>query len=137
MSTNEELLDNNPNQDESKKGRKPKKSSEELEKEALELLDRVGSGVIDSLRDRVAYILNRYADARNSDIELVWLYWQIFESEKYPGDYITKDHMYALSRVPSLVRERARIQNQYKLFQADDVQRIPGYFRRRSKRASG
>ncbi len=103
--------------------RKREKSLAQLEleaKEANELLAHVGSGVIDTLRDRVAYVLNRFSDARNSDVEMVWLYWQTFDSDKFPGHYVTKEHMFALSRVPSLIRERARIQNTYKLFQADD-----------------
>lgn len=93
--------------DEPIKGRKNReKSLEELEKEAHELLDHVGGGIIETVRDRVAFILNRYAEARNSDIELVWLYWKLFESEKFPGDYITKEHMFAFEQ-NAVIGERA------------------------------
>jgi hypothetical protein len=84
------------------------------------VLDHVGGGIVDTLRDRVAYILNHYQAARNSDIELLWLYWELFDAEKFPGHHVSKEDMFALTRMPSLVRERARIQNQYRLFQADE-----------------
>lgn len=46
---------------EPEKGSKKRiKSIEEIEKEAHELLDRVGGGTVETLRDRVAFILNRY-----------------------------------------------------------------------------
>ena len=41
-----------------------------------------------------------------SDIELVWLYWKLFESEKFPGDYITKEHMFAFEQ-NAVIGERA------------------------------
>jgi hypothetical protein len=46
--------------DEPGKGRKKRiKSIEEIEKEAHELLGRVGGGTVETLRNRVAFILNR------------------------------------------------------------------------------
>jgi hypothetical protein len=92
---------------------------ERIEKEKKELLNRAVSGNIHSLRDRVAYILNNSLDARNSDIDLAWSFWTAFERDKFVGDSITKDEMKALTRINSLSRERAKIQNEYKLFEAD------------------
>ena len=100
---------------------------ERVEKEKQELLNRVVSGQIENIRDRVAYILNYSNEARNSDIELAWLYWETFEREKFSGSMISKEQMKEIARIPSLSRIRAKIQNEYKLFQADDtVKRFRG-----------
>ncbi|GAA4439954.1 hypothetical protein GCM10023188_36640 [Pontibacter saemangeumensis] len=94
---------------------------EKLENERKELLNRVVSGNIINIRDRVAYILNNSIDARNSDIDLAWSYWKCFESNKFDGVHITKEQFGNLTRLSSLSRIRAKIQNEYKLFQADDT----------------
>lgn len=91
-----------------------------IEEEKKELLANVLSGNMLSQRDRVGYILNRFSDTRNSDIELAWRFWETFELDKFDGRSITKGQMYALTRANSLTRSRAKIQNEYKLFQADD-----------------
>lgn len=100
---------------------------ERVEKEKQEILSRVVSGQIDNMRDRVAYILNYSNDARNSDIDLLWIYWETFEKDKFSGSTISKEQMKELARIASLSRIRAKIQNEYKLFQADDtVKRFRG-----------
>lgn len=91
-----------------------------IEKEKKELLNRVLSGNITNSREKVAHILNRFSSSRNSDIELAWNYWITFEKEKFNGHSINKRELFNLTRIPSLVRTRAKIQNEYKLFQADD-----------------
>lgn len=106
------------------------KSKEELEKEAKDLekyekerqriLNSAVSGKIILLRDKVAFILNNYAPARNSDIRLAWMYWRTFESHLFNGHSIVEEEMLTLSKMSSLSRVRATIQNDYKLFQADD-----------------
>ena len=45
-------------------------------------------------------------------------YWETFESNIYDGKFITPSDLYRLTRLTSITRERARIQNVYKLFQA-------------------
>ena len=45
-----------------------------IEKEKLELLNRVLSGNLVTKRDKVGFILNNHSVARNSDVELAWLY---------------------------------------------------------------
>jgi hypothetical protein len=98
-----------------------------IEKEKQDLLNRVVSGQIENIRDRVAYILNHSNDARNSDIDLAWLYWETFEKDKFSGSMISKEQMKEMARISSLSRIRAKIQNEYKLFQADDtVKRFRG-----------
>ena len=97
------------------------KKKEKIEKEKREFLSNVVSGNIVSTRDKVGYLLNNFSDTRNSDVELAWTYWQLFESGKFNGNSITKSQLFALTRMASLIRARAKIQNEYKLFQADDI----------------
>lgn len=100
---------------------------ERIEKEKQEVLNRAVSGKIENLRDRVAYILNHSNEARNSDIELLWVYWETFEKDKFSGSIVSKEQMKELARISSLCRIRAKIQNEFKLFQADDsVKRFRG-----------
>ncbi|NMN37730.1 DUF3800 domain-containing protein [Pedobacter sp. SG918] len=87
--------------------------------EAQELLKRVLGSEIYDIRDRVAYILSSSADARNSDIKLAWRYWTTFESDVIGEGGLTEKSMLKLSKISSLCRVRAKIQNEYKLFQAD------------------
>jgi hypothetical protein len=90
-----------------------------IEEERQVLLTRVGSSDVSTLRQRVAWLLNRYPSTRNSDIALQLKYWEAFEGEIYRGPYISTEDLYRLTRLTSLARERARIQNQYRLFLAD------------------
>lgn len=95
-------------------------AQKKIEKKRQEILNNAVSGRIDNIRDKVAYILNNFISARNSDIELAWLYWESFEKDKFNGSSITKDELFKLTKIGSLTRVRAKIQNEYKLFQADD-----------------
>jgi hypothetical protein len=94
---------------------------EKIVHEKKVLLDNVISGNLITKRDKVAFILNTYGITRNSDIELVWYYWRTFESNSFNGQYITLDQFKKLTCYNSLIRVRAKIQNEYKLFQADDT----------------
>lgn len=115
ISENEEELDAEEVEEEID----PEKEAK-IEKEKKELLNRVLSGNITNSKEKVAYILNRFSASRNSDIELAWNYWLTFEKEKFNGHSVNKRELFNLTRIPSLVRTRAKIQNEYKLFQADD-----------------
>lgn len=88
------------------------------EAEIQELLNNLSSATVNTLRDKVAWVLNQNPEARDSDITLMIHYWEIFESNIYNGQYIKPDDLYRLTRLTSIARERARIQNAYKLFQA-------------------
>lgn len=94
---------------------------QKINKEKQELIYRILSGNLQTKHDQVGFILNHYTKARNSDVELAWLYWKTFESDKFNGKYITKGNLEKLTKINSLTRSRARIQNEYKLFQADDI----------------
>lgn len=99
----------------------PKSEREEkIEKEKQDLLNKVLSGNLETKHDKVGFILNNYSIARNSDIELAWLYWNTFEGDKFNGYHVTKENLKKLTMINSLTRSRARIQNDYKLFQADE-----------------
>lgn len=94
--------------------------SERIAIERQELLNKVLSGNLETIHDRVGFILNNNSGARNSDIELAWTYWKTFENELFNGLYVTKNDLKKLTKINSLTRCRARIQYEYKLFQADD-----------------
>ncbi len=91
-----------------------------IEEEKKDLLNKVLSGNITTTREKVGFILNHHSDARNSDIALAWKYWTIYESDLFDGNVVTRENLMKLKRIVTLCRDRARIQNDYKLFQADD-----------------
>src|SRR5262245_47229828 len=91
---------------------------EALEKGRRALLHAISAGKLDTLQERVAWILNRYPAARDSDIALQIRYWETFEPALGGGDHIHKANLYHLTRLVSLTRARAKIQNTYRLFQA-------------------
>lgn len=91
----------------------------QIQEERQVLLTRVGSSDVSTLRQRVAWLLNRYPSTRNSDIALQLKHWETFEGKTFHGSYISVEDYHRLTRLTSIARERARIQNQYKLFLAD------------------
>lgn len=95
------------------------KKQEQNEKEREEILASVSSNSIRTTKEKVAYILNRSIEARNSDIDLAWEYWTEFESHKFNGHWVTKDELRSLTGINSLSRSRAKIQNEYNLYLAD------------------
>ncbi|MBF8964301.1 DUF3800 domain-containing protein [Pontibacter sp. FD36] len=113
---------------------KEKSKSERIESEKKEVISRVNSGNIEKVRDRVAFILNYSNEARNSDIDLAWLYWRTFEADKFNGTSITKEQLRSLAKIGTLSRHRAKIQNEYKLFEADyDVKQYRGVLQENNK----
>lgn len=89
-----------------------------LEYEQAKILRLVASAKLDTLQERVAWILNHYPGARDSDITLQLTYWKLFESDIYSGSFVEPDDLYRLTRLTSLQRARAKIQNTYRLFRA-------------------
>lgn len=98
---------------------KEEKKRLKIEEETKTVVNNVLTGNINDTRDRVAYILNANADARNSDIELAWDYWTTFENETFDGVSLNKSTFLKLPKLASLSRWRAKIQNEYNLFLAD------------------
>lgn len=94
--------------------------AKKIEKERQEVLNNAVSGRLIDDRSRVAFILNNSIESRNSDKELVWQYWETFEKGIFNGEVITRESYNMLTPANSIIRLRAKIQNEYKLFQAND-----------------
>ena len=91
---------------------------EDLEKERQQILERVSSHIIDTVRDKVAWILNHFPETRDSDITLQIKYWETFDSDIYNGGPIYPKNLYELTRLTTISRARAKLQNEYRLFLA-------------------
>ena len=99
----------------------------ELEEKQTKVLRSVAAAKLDTIQERVAWILNHYPEARDSDITLQLIYWKLFESDIYSGGLIDPNDLYRLTKQISLQRARAKIQNTYRLFQASpEVRRQRG-----------
>jgi hypothetical protein len=96
------------------------KDDAEKNKEKEILLQKISSFKLDTMTERVAWILNNYPDTRNSDITLQIKYWEHFDADNYSGSCINVTDLYGLTRLTSLARSRAKIQNTYRLFLADE-----------------
>lgn len=90
-----------------------------LQREAAELVESLRAGSTRDLKTRVAGILNQYAHTRNSDIALALKYWEVFQREYFNPRGITPENLFRLERQSNIIRVRAKIQNEYGLFQAD------------------
>lgn len=90
-------------------------------KEREAILQKVNSLRLDNLSSKTAWILNHFPETRDSDIELQLKFWENFESDFYNGSSISQESYKKLTRLTSIARARAKIQNEYKLFQASDV----------------
>lgn len=129
--SNEEDFENEEKQ------QKKREKEAKIAEEKRDLLNKVLSGDIRTTRDRVGYLLNNFSETRNSDIELAWVYWQVFQSDNFDGKSITKKNLYDLARMGSLTRARAKIQNEYQLFQADEkIRKLRGDLAIEKKRES-
>jgi hypothetical protein len=82
------------------------------------LLSAVSSCKLNTIEERVAWLLNHYPNTRDSDVTLQIRYWQTFEPKRYDGWPISIRDYYRLAKLTSLARARATIQNELKLFQA-------------------
>lgn len=96
------------------------KKKSRLEKEKSELLASLASSDFTAMKTKVAAILNLYPHARNSDVALAIQFWETFQSEIYKASGILPKDLFKLERLHYIVRARAKIQNEYGLFQADD-----------------
>lgn len=67
---------------------------------------------------KVGYILWKNKNARDRDITLALDYYRTFHKDLVTGDIITFDNLYKLPKMYDIQRDRAKIQNEYKLFPA-------------------
>lgn len=109
-----------------------------LEQARAHLRQVAVSSDFNTIQERVAWILNHYPEARDSDITLQIRYWRKFESDIYNGSYVDPDDLYRLTRLTTLQRARAKIQNTYKLFQASaEIQRRRGLLQESETQEAG
>jgi hypothetical protein len=91
-----------------------------LEAKRENLLHAVNSSQLNTIEERVAWLLNQFPKTRDSDITLQIRYWQNFQSDRFSGSEISVSDYYRLAKLTTLTRARATIQNELKLFQACD-----------------
>lgn len=69
--------------------------------------------------------MDRYPQSRDSDIELQLLYWETFDDVS--TSHVSKDNYRQLTKLTSITRARALIQNQLRLFRSSaDVRQLRG-----------
>lgn len=97
---------------------KKKHSKEQKrEKEIERLLAQLAASDLKQIRPRVAFILNHFEETRDSDVALMYKYWEVFYPELVAQDGgVNKKTMYRIEKPSSITRARAKIQNEYKLF---------------------
>jgi len=103
------------------KKNKPKSQEKRISEERDNLLKKVSAFQLDTIQERVAWLLNNFPETRNSDITLQIKYWSHFEPDVFNGSLLDVNDLYKLTRLTSIVRARATIQNTYKLFLADEA----------------
>lgn len=91
-----------------------------LEREKKELLASLASGDFKTTKTKVAAVLNLYPHTRNSDVALALKYWEDFQPDVFDARGIQPKDLFKLERLHYIVRARAKIQNEYGLFLADD-----------------
>jgi hypothetical protein len=100
-----------------KKTETPAERAERIERERDALPRAVAaSSTEDGLKVQVAYILNHYPDARDSDVTLANRLWQTFFPDDIEGEWVRLKALYDLPRPQTITRTRAKIQNEYQLF---------------------
>jgi hypothetical protein len=98
----------------------PEDKAARLERERAELLTSVAGGDLSTKMTRVAGVLNLYPHTRNSDVALTLKYWEMFQADLYDPTGILPRDLFKLERETYIARARAKIQNEYGLFQADE-----------------
>lgn len=88
-------------------------------REKKELLASLAGADFSKQKTKVAFILNLYPEARDSDITLTLKYWETFQGDIYNPQGILPKDLFRLERMHYLVRARAKIQNEYNLFTAN------------------
>ena len=84
----------------------------------LRVLAAIAGNSPSRLMDRVAWVLNHYPSARDSDIKCQLIYWKTFQSDIYSGGAIPEDKYPELEKLNNITRARAQVQNTLGLFKA-------------------
>lgn len=90
----------------------------DIEKERQRILSAVSSFSSENVNARVALVLNNFPQTRDSDIGLQIKYWELFQPELLNGRSITLEDYSKITRLPTIARARAFIQNTCGLFRA-------------------
>jgi hypothetical protein len=88
------------------------------EAERERLLEDVGASRLNTVQQRVAWLLNHRPETRNSDIALLIAHWEEFDENFSKADF-TPTSLYTLTKPGTVARARALIQNRLRLFVAD------------------
>lgn len=94
----------------------PLKKGMDREAEKIRVLSAIASNSPSRVTDRVAWILNHYPQARDSDVKCQIIYWKTFQSDLYGGGDISFENYPKLQRLHSIARARAVVQNVLGLF---------------------
>ncbi|KYG33184.1 DUF3800 domain-containing protein [Bacillus gaemokensis] len=96
---------------------------EEKERKRQEGKERLLRHMLEKRYDRlyikVAAILNKHIETRNSDQELQLRYWEAYEEGYQRGASVSPEQLKKYTKLTALTRARAKIQNEYGLFRAD------------------
>jgi len=104
--------------------RKPRSKEERIQREREALVSQLAAERLDTVRARVAFVMNHYPDARNSDRVLFLTYWRKFQPDVLgPEEHLDEEKVLLLENPMSLIRARQKIQNEFGLFQpTEEVQ---------------
>lgn len=94
---------------------------QKLEKEKELLLLNLANSNLTTMQVKVAWLLNHVPATRDSDVTLQIEYWRRFEG--HASSSVALDALYKLTRLTSLARARAVIQNVHQLFQGSEKTR--------------
>lgn len=114
-------IDEQGAEDEGERREPPLTKEQKLEKEKAHFVQKLAAGDTSTVPTRVAWVLNRYPEARDSDVTLQIIYWRTFDRALLAGpNQVTLENLYRLTRLTYITRARAKIQNEYRMFQASD-----------------
>jgi hypothetical protein len=91
--------------------------AERLEREREQLLLDIAAATTEDIRTQVGYVLSHYPEARDSDVRLAHRLWETFYPEYIEDGMVRLEDMFHLPREKTITRTRAKIQNEYGLFQ--------------------
>lgn len=94
------------------------KKLQKLDRERTILLSRLNELNLEDVRTRVAFILNHYPVTRDSDTALIINYWKVFHHDSVGAGFVSLEELYYLPKPNTISRARAKIQNEYGLYQA-------------------
>ena len=79
-----------------------------LEARRESLLRAANSSQLNTIKERVAWLLNQFPKTRDSDITLQIRYWQNFQSDRFGGGEIAVSDYYRLANIPSRIQPIVR-----------------------------